>query len=69
MDRPILAEQKLGKSRRDGQDGRMSAKTPSSQLGTADNQGKLYAQGLYMKAPPIPGAKESLLKLKEMGYE
>jgi hypothetical protein len=35
----------------------------------ADNQGKLYAQGLYMKAPPIPGAKESLLKLKEMGYE
>jgi hypothetical protein len=36
---------------------------------TADKKGKLYAQGLYMKAPPIPGAKESLLKLKEMGYE
>jgi hypothetical protein len=32
-------------------------------------QSKLYAQGLYMKAPPIPGAKEGLLRLKDMGYE
>jgi len=35
----------------------------------ADEQGKLYAQGLYMKAPPIPEAKDSLLRLKDMGYE
>jgi len=45
----------------------MSAQSIAS--GAAENQGKLYAQGLYMKAPPIPGAKESLIKLKEMGYE
>jgi hypothetical protein len=32
-------------------------------------QSKLYAQGLYMKAPPIPGAKEGLSRLKDMGYE
>jgi len=57
----------MGQSRGDCQDGRMSAQAFS--LGAADDQGKLYAQGLYMKAPPIPGAKESLLKLKEMGYE
>jgi hypothetical protein len=32
-------------------------------------QTKLYAGGLYMKSPPVAGAKEGLLKLKEMGYE
>jgi hypothetical protein len=65
--RPLLAEQRMGNSRGDCQDGCMSAhRSPQH---PADNQGKLYAQGLYMKAPPIPGAKESLLKLKEMGYE
>ena len=66
MTRPILAEQRMGNPRGDCQDGRMSAHRFRH---PADNQGKLYAQGLYMKAPPIPGAKESLLKLKELGYE
>jgi hypothetical protein len=67
MYRSVLAEQRMGRSSRDCQDGRMSADSSFRTL--ADGQGKLYAQGLYMKAPPIPGAKESLLKLKEMGYE
>ncbi|WVO22348.1 uncharacterized protein IAS62_003678 [Cryptococcus decagattii] len=29
---------------------------------------KLYQNGLYMRAPPVPGAKEALQKLKDMGY-
>ncbi|KAK8864211.1 hypothetical protein IAR55_001457 [Kwoniella newhampshirensis] len=28
----------------------------------------LYRKGLYMRAPPVPGAKEALHKLKHMGY-
>lgn len=32
-------------------------------------QAKMYADGLYMKAPPLPEAKGALLKLKAMGYE
>lgn len=31
-------------------------------------QSKLYQNGLYMRAPPVPGAKEALQKLKDMGY-
>ncbi|ODO08959.1 hypothetical protein L198_00698 [Cryptococcus wingfieldii CBS 7118] len=29
---------------------------------------KLYAEGLYMKAPPVEGAKEALKRLKDLGY-
>lgn len=31
-------------------------------------QSKLYQNGLYMRAPPVPDAKEALQKLKNMGY-
>jgi hypothetical protein len=65
--RPILAEQRLGRSSRDCADGsKLAGPFPTRQ---ADYKAKLYAQGLYMKAPPIPGAKDGLLRLKEMGYE
>ncbi|ORY32550.1 HAD-like domain-containing protein [Naematelia encephala] len=36
---------------------------------TVEMVSKLYAQGLYWKSPPVPGAKEGLLKLKAMGYD
>jgi hypothetical protein len=65
--RPILAEQRLGRSSRDCADGGTLAGIYHRHR--ADYKAKLYAQGLYMKAPPIPGAKDGLLRLKEMGYE
>jgi hypothetical protein len=32
-------------------------------------QTELVDAGLYMRSPPVPGAKENLLKLKAMGYK
>lgn len=29
----------------------------------------MYEAGLAMRTPPIPGAKEGLLRLKELGFE
>ena len=31
-------------------------------------QGKLYANGLYAKSPPLPDALPALLKLRSLGY-
>ncbi|WWD17491.1 hypothetical protein CI109_101932 [Kwoniella shandongensis] len=39
--------------------------TPEETVGMVS---KLYQGGLYMRAPPVPGAKEALHKLKAMGY-
>lgn len=35
----------------------------------ACEQIRLYNEGLYMRSPPVPGAKEGLLTLKRMGYK
>ncbi|WVQ82411.1 hypothetical protein IAT38_004539 [Cryptococcus sp. DSM 104549] len=35
---------------------------------TVEMVGKLYKSGLYMRAAPVPGAKEALQKLKALGY-
>ncbi|WWC70412.1 uncharacterized protein I206_104363 [Kwoniella pini CBS 10737] len=35
---------------------------------TVEMVAKLYQAGLYMKAPPVPGAKENLHRLKDLGY-
>ncbi|WVR07247.1 hypothetical protein IAU60_004288 [Kwoniella sp. DSM 27419] len=40
--------------------------TPEETVGMV---AKLYQGGLYMRAPPVPGAKEALTRLKEMGYD
>ncbi|WVQ99221.1 hypothetical protein IAU59_006353 [Kwoniella sp. CBS 9459] len=39
--------------------------TPEETVGMV---AKLYQGGLYMRAPPVPGAKEALHRLKEIGY-
>ncbi|WWC61656.1 uncharacterized protein I303_104240 [Kwoniella dejecticola CBS 10117] len=35
---------------------------------TVDMVAQLYQGGLYMRAPPVPGAKEALHRLKDLGY-
>ena len=34
----------------------------------AHGQARLFEEGLCLRAKPIPGAKDALRKLKEMGY-